>query len=120
MLETLITVAVLGTILYVVYHLINGDSLERSLPMIMLAIIGLVVILPMMGLVSNEFPVMFQFQIEPECIQEGLVDCELYNIPLDECNRDVIEEGPYYDVRTITKYTKFTCMKWDDGSMIQP
>jgi hypothetical protein len=63
--------------------------------------------------------VLFQEQ-EPECMQEEWVDCELYNIPLEECEKDVTEEGPYYDVRTITRYTTFTCTRWDDGTTLQP
>lgn len=60
------------------------------------------------------------FDDEPDCIQEDWVDCDLYNIPRDECEKDVTEEGPYYDVRTVTKYTNFTCTRWDDGSVLQP
>jgi len=83
-------------------------------------IVALAVILVWFAIFPTFLDVMdLKFNNEPDCVQEDWVDCDIYNIPRDECEKDITEEGPYYDVRTITTFTKFTCVEWEDGSMLE-
>jgi len=116
--EVIILGVFFGTLLYLIYNLNRGRSMERMLPMLIMMLVMVIIVLPMMTTIMEELPRLVQNS--PDCIQEEWVDCELYNIPLDECEKDVTEEGPFYDVRTITKYTKHTCTKWDDGTVLKP
>jgi len=49
---------------------------------------------------------------DDECLREGWLDCEEREIPLDECDRVVEYDGPYWNEKETITYRVWGCVDY--------
>lgn len=97
---------------------IADEEPEKAIPAIIFGFIMLFFALPISTNIMegiSEGNVSFPIRSFPEikeCVKEGWIDCEEENIPLEECEKEVTIEGPYWNETEVIKYKKWGCVEY--------